>query len=348
MTNKTNTYKAQVVNDPVLDAPVIQLQYENEQDRQKNIAVEIAPTYGSNLFAFRVGEHEVFFHDKETLKKGLWTGCFILGPLPNRYDLHGSKAFEFEGLQVSLEGVQRKEGNNPLIHGLVDDQKWEYENLIATEENASARTTIVFTKDHPQYQFFPYEHSLTLHFTVTSEGVTVTYTVTNNSEKNMPYVFALHPYYALLSGREKTRVRIPARGIMEATEELLPTGIVKNVKGTKYDLQNPTPVKGMFFDDVWTDLISNENTYIEYPEQSLRIRHKVTDDFTHVVMFTQMEQHGFICLEPQTGATNAINLYTEAQRTQNEALEKAAHLLVIPPGQTHTGQIQFLVEYVTF
>ncbi|HCI79178.1 MAG TPA: aldose epimerase, partial [Ktedonobacter sp.] len=58
----------------------------------------------------------------------------------------------------------------------------------------------------------------------------------------MPFGFALHPYFSTLSGKRNTVVSIPASYVMEADEQLLPTGRLLDVRGIMYamfDLRRP-------------------------------------------------------------------------------------------------------------
>lgn len=338
-------YFATELTDPQFQTQLLILRCDDTKDPSKNIQIAIAPEYGSNLIQFRIGTHEVFFCDKEVLKDGRWTGCFNLWPFPNRYDRDGKKEYQFEGRVVSLEKIKRKEGNASLIHGLIDDQMWDYEQPVTQKDCAQVKTRIAITNGSPMFEFFPYDSVLTLTYTLRHDGLTVEYHVENRSDRNLPSNFAMHPYYATFGDRQGTVVRIPANKIMKADAELLPTGELQPVDGTPYDIRQPKPVEGMMFDDVWTDLIPGEDTYVEYPKLGFRVTHQVSEDFTHVVMYTHMESKGFICLEPQTGSTNAVNLDDKAQATHDEVLKKAAHLIVVPAGQTHKGTVTFAVDF---
>lgn len=65
---------------------LVQLRYENPADPRRNLQIAVAPQYGSNLVQFKVGDKDILYTDKQALKEGRWTGCFVLWPLPNRYD----------------------------------------------------------------------------------------------------------------------------------------------------------------------------------------------------------------------------------------------------------------------
>ena len=74
---------------------------------------------------------------------------------------------------------------------------------------------------------------------------------------------------------------------MKSSAELVPTGKVADVSGTVYDFNEPKPVKSMWFDDVWTDLRTGQNAYVEYPE--LGLRNHVTTRIRASVLYTQNE-----------------------------------------------------------
>ena len=197
------------------------------------------------------------------------------------------------------------------------------------------------------YRYFPYESRLILKYRVTEHGVTIYYTVENNepgeSGKRMPFGFALHPYFATLSGKNETYVTLPADYIMEADEALLPTGRLIDVTNTGYDLRQPAPVSALQLDTVFTGLHRNEYACVDYRTLGMKVYLKASDEFTHMVLYTL--EDGFICFENQTGSTDMINLHTRAIKERDRALEKAAHLLILAPGQSHRGYIEYLVEH---
>ena len=74
------------------------------------------------------------------------------------------------------------------------------------------------------FEAFPFPHRLGLEFRLSERGVTVTYTIHNQGEAELPFGFGLHPYFQKLAGEEGTFVCLPADSVMEATSDLLPTG----------------------------------------------------------------------------------------------------------------------------
>lgn len=336
----TRSYTADVSFDSEIESTVIALSAEDRENPSRSITIGIAPDLGSNMFRFRVGEYDLIYCDPVLLKQKDFTGNFVLWPLPNRVR---DKKYTYQGQTYSLEGVKRPQGNAVLIHGFVFDQPWRYETPVLGQDAVSVKTFIDFTPESPCYEAYPFDSRLSLTYTLTKNSVTVAYSVQNNGAKDMPFGFALHPYFSTLSGRDGTLVSIPANYVMEADSELLPTGRVFNVDEIMYamfDLREPMPVGNLKLDHVYTGLRKNEAAVIEYRKQHMRLRISASDDFTHVVIYTPPpdENGSYFCLENQTCSTDAVNLH-------HQGLNKIAHLLELRPGETSTGFIQYAVEY---
>src|SRR5262249_22618519 len=146
---------------------------------------------------------------------------FVLWPFPNRIE---DKRYTYQGHAYSLEQVVRPQGNAVLIHGLVFDRPWQYEQPIVTLEGASVTTYVDIDETAPYYENYPFASRLSLTYTLPHNRVTITYQVHNNGLSDLPFGFALHPYFSRLSGQEGTLVSLPADTVMEADDELLPTG----------------------------------------------------------------------------------------------------------------------------
>ncbi|WP_297424027.1 hypothetical protein [Clostridium sp.] len=103
------------------------------------------------------------------------------------------------------------------------------------------------------------------------EGLSVTYKVENRDNKEMPFGFALHPYFTKLSGENGTFISVPVGSV---------------------DL-----------DDVYNGFLPGKNSYIDYTTLKLRLNLLYTPDFTHTVAYTPKNKPYF-CIEPQTCSTN--------------------------------------------
>lgn len=336
-TTNTSPYTAQVDFDRDLHSTVISLSYNDRQNPSRNIMVSIAPDLGSNMFRFRAGEYDLIYSEVNLLKQKDFTGNFVLWPLPNRLR---DKRYVYQGQTYSLAEVKRPRGNDVLIHGFVFDMPWHNDMPELRQDSTSVTTYIDVTPESPFYRYYPFESRLSLTYTLTSQGVTVTYNVQNKGSKDMPFGFGLHPYFSTLPGKDDMLVSLAAKYIMEADDELLPTGRLLDVTGIMYgmfDLREPVPITHLKLDHVYTGLRENESALIEYRKQAMRLRIVASQEFTHMVIYTP-DNAPFFCLENQTCSTDAINLH-------HRGLQEMAHLLELRPGESSNGFIRYAIEY---
>ena len=330
-------FTAEVATDPSLDTTVITLSYTHPSDPSHNINVGLAPELGCNMFRFRVGEHDLMYADPELLLQKAFTGCFVLWPLPNRLR---DKHYVYQGHSYSLADVKRPFPDNHLVHGLVLDRSWQFDSPVTTSDTASVTTYVDMTPNSPYYEGYPFASRLSLTFTLKTNGITISYEVKNNGDKDMPYGFALHPYFSLLSGKNNSYVSLPADELMEADPTLLPTGRMLNFDGimyAMYDLRQPTQLEHLYLDHVYTGVHHDQSSILHLRQLRLKLHATASNEFSHIVIYSP---HGdpFMCLENQTCSTDAPNL---AARGLNDI----AHLLEVHPGESATGFIQYSVEY---
>ncbi len=179
-----------------------------------------------------------------------------------------------------------------------------------------------------------------MNYRLTRDGVTITYTVHNLGTRDLPYGFALHPYFGTLSGTEGTPVTIPATQVMEADDSLLPTGRLLDVHGVMYamfDLRQAEPVGHLKLDHVYTGLTSLDGTISHISNRRYPCGSPHPSDFTHVVLYTP-PVGDYFCLEHQTCATDAVNLAAHGH-------QDIAHLIDVHPGETQSGYIRYSVEF---
>ena len=334
--NAKSPYSAEVRADADLATTIVALSYTDPRDPARNLLACIAPDLGSNLYRLKAGEYELLECETEKLKQRGHTGVFVLWPFPNRVR---DKQYDYRGQHYTFNGVPRPQG--ALIHGLVFDRSWSYEQPVVDQQGASVTTFVEMNEDNLYYASYPFPSRLALTYTLTSTGLTVTYAVRNTGTQPLPYGFALHPYFNLLAGADQTRVTLPARHVMEADEGLLPTGRLLDVHSVMYsmfDLNQPTPIHQLKLDHVYTDLPAGQDALIEYGQLGLRRRIAASEDFTHTVIYTPQGQ-SYFCLENQTCSTDAINLAYKGQ-------QEIAHLLEVQPGAEASGFIRYSVERV--
>ena len=116
----------------------------------------------------------------------------------------------------------------------------------------------------------------------------MTYQVHNKSTRTLPFGFAMHPYLSTFADKHEVLLSIPAQAVMEADDELLPTGRifdVNKVMYAMYDLREPVPVDFLKLDHVYTRLNKPAPSIVDYKSLALQLHISATDDFTHVVIY---------------------------------------------------------------
>jgi aldose 1-epimerase len=337
---QSGSFATEIRYDETLNTTVLSLSYTDPHNPARNMLACVAPDLGSNLFRFRVGEHELIHCEQDLLKHMDYTGDFVLWPFPNRVR---DKRYSYQGHEYSLVDLKRPSGNWVLIHGLVFDEPWQYELPVVQAEAASVRTFIDINQQSSRYAMYPFESRLSLTYTLTKDGLSIQYQVENTGSGDLPYGFALHPYFSLLSGKQDTYVSLPASSVMEADDELLPTGRVLSVDSVMYsmfDLRQPVPIGNLKLDHVYTALEPQSHALIDYRTLGLQLQISGTDDFTHAVIYAPPDMDAFFCLEYQTCSTDAINF-----NNQGEERKKMAHLLEVHPGETKSGALHYTVIF---
>jgi aldose 1-epimerase len=335
-----SSFSAQIIDDAELGSTVLALSYEDAQHPERSLNASIAPAFGSNLFRFRVGEHDIIHCERALLQRMDFTGDFVLWPFPNRVR---DKRYAYRGHEYSLADVKRPQGNAVLIHGLVLDRVWQYETPKVLPDAVSVTTYVDIKQESGHlYEAYPFASRLSLTYTLTSVGISIKYEVHNLGSSTLPFGFALHPYFSVLAGRHDTFIRVPAAAVMEADDDLLPTGRVLDVTGLMYalfDLRTPVAISQLKLDHVYTRLQPGVAAVIEYRTSGIQVSITGTDDFTHIVVYTASADEPYFCLEHQTCSTDAINL-----ARQDDEHQKMAHLLELGPGKSFSGTLQYRVS----
>lgn len=246
-------------------------------------------------------------------------GIPILFPFPNRIR---EGRYTWKGQEYQLTGL---DGDGNAIHGFVLDRPWRVtssgEDFVVGEFQLSV--------DAPdRLEQWPADFILELRYSISGSSLDCRVTITNPSDKPLPWGFGTHPYFRMpLSGDSGTRDCLVQAPAAEAWELIncLPTGSRVPVNGN-VDLREGRRLGDAPLDDVLTGIVP-QNGHIESlamdERAGLQISQKTDDIFRELVVYTP--PHGrSVCLEPYTCVTDALNL------------EEAGHdagLSVLAPGK---------------
>ncbi len=148
--------------------------------------------------------------------------------------------------------------------------------------------------------------------------------ITNNESDEFPFSLALHPFF------KKDAFKVLSCSHIEEMEAIdkLPTG--RLIECEQYD--------DRAIDEIYEDTVyySDEPITATLKGDDLKLTIRGSEEFKHLVIFTAPEK-SFICVEPQTGSTDFVNLY-------NKGFEKEAALLSLKPFQSKELFIAFDFE----
>lgn len=281
----------------------------------KILTLLISPDDGMNIYDIVYDDISIIKWYEERFNQKLTYGVPILYPTPNR--VKNDKIY-FDGCFYEAR-----------MHGLVKNKKFIVKEKTITADSCELDAYIEWNKtESEEFEMFPFESRLEIHIALYENKIIYTYKVINNGNKQLPYGFGIHPFFNKIS--ETTSIFLPQGSVMEMNENKFPTGRKAEDSNSYYNLKHKRKIKELDLDHVYMDCIDNLKAIINYEEFQINI--KATKDFNYVVVYTP--SNDFFCIENQTCATNAHNLY-------REGYEKESGLTIVEPGQMKSGSIQF-------
>ena len=290
--------------------PVVRL-----TDAVRGIEVSILPSLGNIASEMKIhGKNILYFPDgnlSDFQKKPMQTGIPFLAPWANRMDSDGfwanGKRYNFD----PAPGNYRKDGRGLPIHGLLGTSAlWHVTSIGADKQSAHVTSKFEFWKYPDLMAQWPFAHEYEMTYKLADGALEVITTVSNLSAEAMPLAIGFHPYYRIPDiPRDQWILRLPARKAVVADDRRIPTGELKAM-----DLPNPLPLKDRTLDDGFADLEraadGRARFSIESGEKQVEIffgpRYPVAIIWEPALPPSQTL--GFICIEPMTGVTNAVNL----------------------------------------
>jgi len=283
-------------------------------DAAAGIEVRIVPGIGNNAYSMKVKGHELMWSPYQTLtelkQKPALSGNPFLAPWANRLDHDG---FTFNGKHYAINdtlGNIRRDGNKKPIHGLVAfTSRWKVVDLNSSGE-ASATSRLELFREPDWMAQFPFAHSIDMKYRLKDGALEVETVIDNLSSSPMPVSIGFHPYFQLTdTARDEWQVALPAREGVVLSNLLIPTG-----EKTPRDPGPLFALKGTQLDNVYTALErGNDGKSVFYVQgKSQRLAVEYGPNYPVAVVYAPAGR-GFICFEPMSGVTNAINLGHEGK-----------------------------------
>lgn len=288
----------------------------------------IAPTMGSNIARLKdnINKIEILrFHKKAAMKKLIASPEVYGLPtlyLPNRLD-HGvlrvsDATYQFpvneSRFQNHLHGFLHKR-NHTVIETKVDGEK------------AIAKTQYIYDEKDLFFEYFPVKFQADYEFILDAEGMHYNFTLTNLSDKQMPYGVCNHaafkaPFTKKSKGRD-IRLQIPATKRCILNERQLPTGELRDLSaydkqylnGTK--LVNRVPINNDMY-SVHAGELDGKPFYGAIMTDNAtgkRICYEVDETFKFFIVWNDRGTKDYYCPEPMSWMIDAPNLDLPAEET---------------------------------
>jgi galactose mutarotase-like enzyme len=202
--------------------------------------------------------------DNDNGDLGYRLGSVFLVPYPNR--IRGELSAdgktlntEWEGHKITLpaNNIGKNTGaERHAMHGLI--LKAKTDNVSVNDIPGGQQVTgVIHAGDFGGHWLSKTDLDFTI--SLTADAVDTTVVARNVGKEAAPIAIGWHPYFNLPSkDRSQVRIHIPASQLAEVDnyDNVFPTGKMKPVDGTQYDLRAPNgvPLGKNFYDDNWSKL----------------------------------------------------------------------------------------------
>jgi len=249
------------------------------------VEVALAPAVGGSIAALRLGGVDLLRPAPAGSSDPLSMGSFPLAPYANRI-AHGR--FACGGRQVQLP---LNFGDHPhSLHGLGWTSAW----AVAAMTPDSA--TLIHR--HDGGDGWPWAYRAEQHFFVTVDGVAMTLTLHNLSDRAMPAGLGFHPYFC---ADEKTRLQFDADSLWLSTPDMLPE---RRVAGDGLgNWAAGAPVMG----ESLIDNVYGGWNGCAFVERGDGVRLELTATGAPWLHLFRPPQADFFCVEPVSHMPDAIN-----------------------------------------
>lgn len=271
------------------------------------LTAKIAVNLGNTLFSLRQDEKEALYfpYSLEAYKtNSKLAGNPFMHPWANRLEAEymdvDNQKHHFPEEQLSL---LYRDGNNLPLHGLLlKSDQWKTIELYEGKDSCHHLAELVFDSA-AWLSVFPFKHTIRIKHELRDRELRIETVILNEEGKEMPVSFGFHPYFS----RTKTDVplTVPAENYIEVNDVMIPIGSVApkekrwNFRADKISLSEAA------FDDGFQDL-KFENNKAMFLLEDINVIFGENYPFAQVYAPAHPDKP-YVCIEPMTAATNALN-----------------------------------------
>ncbi|MGN0389840.1 MAG: aldose 1-epimerase [Wujia sp.] len=279
----------------------------------------IAPFLGSNVLRMQDMENdiEIFRYDPDVTLEQLQSSPEVYGLptlyLPNRLS---------NGVLKVSDATYHFPVNDPLgnhIHGFLHKREHKVVSVEADASKAVAKTAYVYDENDEFFATYPVSFKAEFTFTLSDEGLAYEFTMTNTSDKQLPFGVCNHtticgPFTKDGNGLDM-RLYVPVGEKWELSKSCIPTGDM--LPETNHDRQYLTGSQVPVLHDIDNDVFFAEEGSLDGKPfygavatdaaTGKRICYEVCRDFKFWIIWNDHGDKGYFCPEPCTWIIDAPN-----------------------------------------
>ena len=301
---------------------------------------KIAPFLGSNILSMLDVENDInFFRYDESLS---------IEDLKNSPEVYGFPTLLYpnrlkDGILKTTDAVYHfpviVPDENTALHGFLHKREHTIKSASSDDTSATCMTEYLYDENDPFFETFPVSFKAEFTFKLSDEGMFYSLTITNLSEKQLPYGICNHTTmngpFTTNGEPLDTRLFVTIGDKWPLNQRNLPTCdfISLDNHDRQYLTGSMIPIKHKINNDVYNcetydvDGHPFRGAIVTELSTGKEIRYEVDDNFKFWVIWNDGGEKGFFCPEPSTWMIDAPNLPLPGEESGYEE---------IAPGESKT------------
>lgn len=298
--------------------------------QNEQMTARIAVTLGNTLFSLTANDREYLYFPytlQEYRESPKLAGNPFMHPWANRL---ADDSIQVSGTRhlfpESSKQLIYRDGNGLPLHGLLlKSDAWKTTALYANENESCHEAELLFDRAE-WHTVFPFAHVIRMCHRLQGNALHVEVTIDNKSGQSMPVSFGFHPYF--FKNKEDMQLSLPAEEVLLTDEKQIPDG-QKSPKENYWPFENHRiSLSSAVFDHGFTGLPFATQKIVTYHLDDVAL--EVDAQYPFVQVYAPAGPgKPYVCIEPMTAATNALQLAGECPAVAAEAIFSATFTIRI-------------------
>lgn len=275
------------------------------------LEVKIAVNIGNTLFSIKKqGTEYLYFPFKLVDYKVIiqLAGNPFMHPWANRLE---GDCIKIDNITYPFPDEQGdllyRDANKLPLHGLLlKSDKWKTKEIIV-KENSIIHISIFDFNDADFLKIFPFPHIIEMQTELSENGVSINVVIKNVGLHKMPISFGFHPYFLReIHNNDSLQMSVPFENIIEVDEFMIPNGNKKNKQLVFVEFDHDDIfIANHFFDNGFCDI--NKDRIASFSNEKDNCKLDFGDYSFGQIYAPNSSEKPYICIEPMTAPTNALN-----------------------------------------